>query len=62
MPAKGVTAKERRDAVMEAWARGVVDASPPLTAGQLEELAVLLEPIADYRAAVSPGDGNGDAG
>jgi hypothetical protein len=55
---KKITAKERREAAMKAWARRVVDASPPLSARQLEELAVLLEPMPDYRPAASPGDGN----
>jgi hypothetical protein len=56
----GITAKERLDADIKAWARRVVDASPPLTAGQLERLAPLLEPTTDYRTATSPGDGNGN--
>jgi hypothetical protein len=58
MAVKRMNAKERQAEARKAWARRVVDASPPLTAGQLEELAVLLQPTSDYRAAMSPVDQN----
>lgn len=44
---------EQRETDWDAHVRRVVDSLPPLSAGQREKLAVLLEPA----SAIRPGDG-----